>query len=392
MLKLIKSNKINFLSLLLIIISFLNLFFIIKNNFYKYTEKFDPKKYELKYNNSQYVIPKSKNPISDAELYAYAGYRYIKGLNPILINSEHPPLGKYIIGLFIILTNRVSIVSLFFGLLNLVFIFLIIFKITKSYFFSSLGLFFLSFNTIFTDLIIYAPLLDIIQSFFVLSYFYILIFWLKNKKNIYLLFLGINLGIIASIKFYLPTILLFITTSFFLLLIKEIKYLKKIVLIIPISIITYISTYFKFFLSGNNFIDFLKSQKWIFNFWRFNSLNEANIKGNFLDLILFNKWHVWWGNQKIINYENWNIFWSLSFLLGVIFSSFYIIKTIKNLLLNKKNNNLDIWILLFSLWIINFCFYIYFIPIYPRYLILLYPSIYIVIVLFFAKILIKQYV
>ncbi len=91
-------NKINIFSFLLLCISFFHIFFIAKNNFYKFTEKFDPKKYENKYNKSQYVISQSKNPISDAELYTYAGYQYIKGKNPLYLNAEHLTLGKYLIG------------------------------------------------------------------------------------------------------------------------------------------------------------------------------------------------------------------------------------------------------------------------------------------------------
>src|SRR3990167_1849764 len=121
-----KNKSALILSLLLLILSFFYLFSVILQNKKLYTEKFDPKLYEKKYYQSQWVVPNSKNIISDEDLFTYAGYKYIKGLNPILINPETPHLGKYLIGLSIVLFNNQRVMSLFIALFSLVFIYRII--------------------------------------------------------------------------------------------------------------------------------------------------------------------------------------------------------------------------------------------------------------------------
>ncbi|GIW64205.1 MAG: hypothetical protein KatS3mg092_0138 [Patescibacteria group bacterium] len=81
--------------------------------------------------------------------------------------------------------------------------------------------------------------------------------------------------------------------------------------------------------------------------------------------------------------------WPIFYITGLFIS-------ILNLLNFKKQKSkltiLDNYLLIISIWIINYSFYLYFIPIYPRYLILIYPFIYFLIILFFAKILDKKYV
>lgn len=154
-------------------------------------------------------------------------------------------------------------------------------------------------------------------------------------------------------------------------------------------IITFTATYTISFIKGSTINEFIKSQKWIFNFWRFNSLNNVDAKGNFLNLILFNKWKIWWDNKHFINYKDWNLSWPIFYITGLFIS-------ILNLLNFKKQKSkltiLDNYLLIISIWVINYSFYLYFIPIYPRYLILIYPFIYFLIILFFAKILDKKYV
>ncbi|MCX7955587.1 MAG: hypothetical protein N2593_00535 [Patescibacteria group bacterium] len=387
MLKLIKSNKINFLSLLLILISFLNLFFIIKNNFYKYTEKFDPKKYELKYNNSQYVIPKSKNPISDAELYAYAGYRYIKGQNPLYLNAEHLTLGKYLIGFSILIFNNQNVINLIFVFLIFILFFKIIYLITKSFFLSSLGIFILSFDSFIYDMIINPPLLDIYQLFFLLAIFYFLLKWKTNQKNKYVILIGICLGLFASVKFYLVSIVLLGTLIINFFILKK-YFLKNILIIIFFSLLAFNLTYIQSFLLKTNLNEFIKSQKWIFNFWRFNDLNNIQAKGNFLKLIIFNQWKIWWSDKKYINYQYWNLAWPIFFILGLSIVFYHL----KNFFFFKKKLSIkDFSLNLFSTWIIFYILYLFLIPIYPRYLILLYPIIYLNILIFCDKIL-KQYV
>lgn len=368
------------LSVILVAISLINLLFPILSNFHIYTDKFDPKAYEVKYNNSQYVIPQSKHPISDEELLSYAGYRYATGLNPILINSDHPPLGKYLIGWFTLLTGNNRVVSLFFGLGVILIVCFAIWLLTKSFLLVTLGLFMLSVDTVLLDQIIYSPVLDIIQVFFLMLYILFFIYWLKYKKMRIMILMGLSLGAFASVKIYFPAIILLGFSIFFLFIIK--KPSKQIVTFfltnILLSFIIYTVTYASFFLHGNSIRAFFGAQKWIFLFWKNNSINTGEYFGNIVPLVLFNKWHVWWGTKGYISFVHWSIFWPLFFILGVLSSIFLITKK------KSKQDNHQAGLLL-SLWVIIAVAYLMFIPVSPRYLMIIYCPMYITIAIFIKR-------
>ena len=355
---------------LLIVFSVINIGFPVIKNWGLFTEKFDPKLYEKKYNHSQYVIPQSKNPISDEELDSYAGYRYATGLNPVLINSDHPPLGKYLIGWITVLTGNNRISSIVFALGNIIILSSIIYYLSSSVLITSLGVFFLSQDTMFIDQIIHSPILDIIQVFFLLLYFFFFILWLKKQRIILLFLLGVVLGCFCSIKLYFPAFVILTTIGVFLVLIK--KPLRSILLVLVINIIlgfiTYTATYFVFFIKGNNLRSFLGAQKWIFLFWKNNSVQSSKFIGDALTLILFNQWKVWWGDKPYIQFEHWSILWPVFFLAGIISAFLVLIK------FRKKHT-----LLFFSLWTILITVYLSLLPISPRYLMLLYFPIYILI-------------
>jgi len=376
-----------FLTILFFFFALFNIVIPISKNWNKYTEKFDIKKSEKKYNNSQYVIPQSKNPISDEDLLSYAGYRYATGINPILINSDHPPLGKYIIGWFTLLTGNNRVVSIFFGLANMILISVIIFFVSGSLFYAALGAFFFSLDTIVIDLIVFSPMLDIIQVFFLLLYFLFFLKWSKNKKAFDLILAGISLGCLSGIKLYFPALLAMFVSIFFMILTR--KNLKKIIIysiLIPIiNFFVYTISYFKYFLLGHSLREFLGVQKWIFLFWKNNSANVTLYHGNFFKLIMFNQWKISWPIMRYIEYDHWSIFWAVFFLSGIGFSLYFIAERSINFLKKtvQEKNILTDAVTLLSIWIIAFTGYIYFIPIAPRYLILLYLPIYVFIPLMF---------
>lgn len=375
---------------ILALISIYNIGLPIINNFGLYTEKFNPKLYEKKYNNSQYVIPQSKQPISDEELLSYAGYKYATGLNPILINSDHPPFGKYIIGWFTLITGNNRIVSLFFGFSTLVITMYIIWLLTKSYLLVALGFFMVSVDTIFLDQILHSPVLDIIHVFFLLLYFLLCIKWLEKKSLPLLIAMGLTLGAFASTKLYFPAIVLLFFSSGFLILLK--KPLKKVgfffVINVGVAFLFYLASYTSLFLHGNSLRAFFGAQKWIFLFWRNNSINTGEYFGNILPLVLFNKWHVWWGTQKYISFEHWTIFWAVFFIFGIIAAGYFIFIN-RNMLLwqAKKIQVKDEPALLLSLWTVVAVAYLMFIPVSPRYLMIIYFPMYITITCAIKKIL-----
>jgi hypothetical protein len=372
-------------ALIFFIIALINVVNPIRQNLGKFTERFDPKLYEKKYNNSQYVIPQSIHPISDEELLSYAGYRYATGLNPILINSDHPPLGKYIIGWVTLLTGNNRLVSVFFALGNMILVFSLIYFLTKSFLLSSLGILFLSFDSMFIDQITHSPILDIIQVFFLLFYFLFLIFWLKKERFWKIIIMGLALGAMSAIKLYFPVFVVLATTIITLIFLKK-TVKKNFLLILMVTLLTglvYTFSYLVFFLKGNSFHAFLGVQKWIFLFWKNNSVQSYKFIGDALTLILFNQWKVWWGNKTYIQFELWTILWPVFFVAGVISATYILVNAVKIFFSNKvkifKNNLLFQSLILISVWIFLSTIYLSFLPISPRYLMILYFPIYIII-------------
>lgn len=375
-------KKSNVLTIIVALIAIINIIFPLVKNWGRFSEKFNPKLYEKKYNKSQYVIPQSKNSISDEELYSYAGYRYATGMNPVLINSDHPPLGKYFIGWITLLTGNQRVVSLLFGFANAVILSVIIYNFTSSLLLVSFGLLLLSFDSMFIDQIIYSPILDLFQVFFILLYFNFYLFWINKKKFIYLILSGLSLGALSSIKMYFPAILAFMVTVLFTLISK--KNLKTVFLfaltVFPIALFTYMSTYIVFFMQGNTIRSFFGAQKWIFLYWKDNSVNSSKNWGSLYPFVLFNQWRVWWGSTPYIQYTNWSILWPVVFISGIAGSIYGILQMIK-----PHKNKLTLAIGLFSLWTISVLTYLSFTPISPRYLLMLFIPIYILILLVIKK-------
>lgn len=369
---------------ILIILSLWNVLFPVVKNWKSFTEPFNAKLYEQKYNKSQYVIPQSKNPISDRDLYIHAAYKYATGLNPVLINSDHPPLGKYIIGGSIILFNNFNYISLITGVGVMILVYLTVLKITQSHLLSALGICMLSLDTMFKDQITTGPYLDIYQAFFLIAYFYIFTFWEKKKNTFRLIILGIMLGCLAATKFYFPAIILLGVTGLYFLVSKNtfLKTIQYLSIIFISAVITYTATYTNYFLQGNSLRSFVGAQKWIFLYWENNSVREATVFGSILPFVLFNQWKIWWGNKGFIHYDNWSIFWPVFFITG-IFSVGTIFKKYPSKLVYPG--------LLLALWITTIFLYLCLVPISPRYLMLLYFPIYIL-TPFVVKLMLNKYV
>lgn len=384
-----KKEKI--ISFLIIFLSIFYLIIVLLSNKKNIFEKFNPDLYQKKYLESQWVIPQSKNQISDIDLYAYAGYKYVKGENPILINPEAPPLGKYIIGLSILLFQNFRILPIVLSFFSLVLIFLLTYKINYSILSASISFFLTAINTIFLDQIINAGQLEIFQLFFILLIILFFSYYLKNKKIINLLLTGIFFGCFISVKFFLYH---FVLVNSWLVLFFLINYtnnklkINKIIFIIfslnLVAIITYIITYFRFFQLGGNFHNFLGSQKWIFLFYQQSKINSLKTIGSYLSLIFFNKWRYWSNNYPFIKYENWSFIWPIIFVSGC-FSLFK--------LTNKNNNrpikNIFIFDLLFSFFII-YNLFLFFTPIYPRYLLLLFFPLNIFLSIYISQLICKK--
>src|SRR3989344_976824 len=118
---------------------------------------------ERLYNNSQY---RQKNPISviaDEIVFRYAAAAYIRGADPILINSEHTPLGKYMIGLSFLWFQNDGVAIVFFAVLSLFTLWLLGKQIFKDTTWALVPVALWVTEPLFQNQLRVTPLLDIIQ-------------------------------------------------------------------------------------------------------------------------------------------------------------------------------------------------------------------------------------
>ncbi|GIW62794.1 MAG: hypothetical protein KatS3mg090_0620 [Patescibacteria group bacterium] len=387
----IKNKQLTkYISILMILLGFISLVVQIYNNKEIYIKKFDPDLAEQEFNQSQYVIPNSKKGISDGQLYAYAGYKYLTGTNPILLNAEHMTLGKYFIGVSILLFKNENISGLISVVLTAILFYLILKQVTNSFLLSSIG-FFLFTNDSTIKMFLKEPtLLDIYQLLFLLLTFYFYIKWVNKQQIMFNILTGLSLGFLATVKFYLIVVIVAITLLIHMLL-SKLK-LSKIIFFILISSLSFtlafLLTYIPSFTQGTTITEFIKAQKWIFNFWRYNHLNYIEAKGNVLPLLLFNKWKIWWDNKGYINFEYWNLIYPFSIISMILLTIIYLNKAIK--LKRKVFNKQTRFMFLFLIWIWLYMLYLIKIPIYPRYLILYFPFVYMVLLIYMKNIIGKE--
>src|SRR3989344_1626425 len=124
------------------------------------------------YNQSQY---RQKNPTSiipDHTVFRYAAGAYLRGVDPILINSEHTPLGKYFLSLSIGLFKNDKLLIPVFAAFSLVALWLLGKEVFHNHVLALVPLVIFTSEKLFLGQIVVTPLLDIIQLPFILLSLY----------------------------------------------------------------------------------------------------------------------------------------------------------------------------------------------------------------------------
>lgn len=363
---------------LLLLTAFIYLVSVLFQNRQTVFKPFEAKFYTEKFEKSQWRVPNSKNPISDEDLYTYSGYKYIQGENPILVSPEVPPFGKYLVGWCIAIFGNQRIVSLLAGLGCLVLIFILTHKATSSVVAGSIAVFLTSINTLFIDQFLHSPQLEVLQLFFLLLLSLMMVYFYSTKKILFLVLAGVFFGLFTSIKVFLLSYLLINAWLLLFHLLKRESIKGTVINIITLNIvalITYTATYIQYFLYGNSLRDFLGVQKWIYAFYSNSNIDMKQLIGNYLSLLFFNKWKFWSAGYPVVQYENWSIMWPVIFILGVV-SIFAIMK-------QKIKNYIPVYLMLSFFIIYNL--FLLAVPIFPRYLVLLFIPLHICIAVYISK-------
>lgn len=324
---------------------------------------YDSSYWEKRYLNSQWAKGwEAEEKMGDAELYAYAGWRQIKGEDPTKINPETPPLGKYLIGLSILIFRNPVVISPVLGVLFLVSIFLLAKKILKDNILAIIPVFLIILDPLFRENLI-TTMLDLPFSLFITLAFLCL---LKGKENKFFYFLSlIFLGGVAATKMYLVgfgLVGVFLFYLFLLLVFQKRKDVFWFLGFLPAFALVYLGSYIVYFLNGHNFWDFKYLHFWIRHFARVQVAGYP--KGEILRILFLGQWRTWWDEGRLVKVSVWRPWWSLGIL--AIFPS------ILEVFFKK---HLDL--LIFLIWPI-YLLVIFSIGVpYPRYLLPVLPSLYI---------------
>ncbi len=348
---------INSLLIFSILLSFL---FTIYQGRLNYQFKFEPEKYRSLYERSQFAPDSGKRTtyISDWDLYAYAGLLYIHGVDPSSINFEHPPLAKYIIGLSSLFLGNPNMFQILAGIAFLLSFFVLANLFLKNITISLLLVLLLSIEGLFKQQIQFS-LLDIWQTLF-LNIGLIALSKLKSNKNWWILMIISIVGIAAS-KFFITGILFALFVLLDLLFQKDSANIKKYLFYTPIILFLFIIIYLPYF-QNHTFIDFINLEYRTIKF--FKSYVPEYPWGEVWRMLLNGDWQTWWGNKGIIKTEYFNPLWPIlefNFLATVIFS------------FNKAIKNLS----LPFLWSIIYLTFTSVHLLFPHYLLLALPSLYI---------------
>lgn len=379
---------INKLFFLLLIGAALHFLFQLYLSFPEYTKPFDAKYWEMRYEQSQWnpaaakrcanldlhVNPytctwddqwyaKHKNspeseklkkvPMGDDELYTYAGWKYVQGHDPTLLNAEIPPYGKYLIGLSIMIFQNHNIFALLTGIFALIGFYVMNTQVFQNKKVAIIPVALFSLEPLFYKQLS-MPLLDLLYLGLL---FFTLYFFLKKLYIPSAIFLGLMAATKASIATFGLVIFVCLFT---LLLQKQWKQLRHYLFSLVFAVGTFMLTYLQFFLLGNTVKDLLGVQKWIVNFY------ASGAKGSLSapwEMVATGKFQNWMNNQYTIVSE-WHFGWFL-LAIGSIIIFGYIVQ-----------NQSKARVLLIGLWFIVYMLFLSFIPLWPRYFLLVLPFMY----------------
>lgn len=264
------------------------------------------------YLNSQYISLHPTASIPDETLYAYAAGAYLKGESLLDVNPGTPPLGKQLFSLSIVLFDNPNIVMIVIFIFFLTGIYFLGKQIISSTPIVLMVIILILFQPLITSQFKFMPLLDIPMMTFQIWSIYFFIKGL-DKSGFSILISMILLGVAMMTKIFSISLPLLAIYTVYILLNRRkmfgwltLGYLS----IAVVAIVTYIPIYYR----GYTPWSVLGIAKWSYIY----NVSKLNRFFTVWDLIFFNRWHVWWGDQPVIHDANWHFSWPVLFGLSWI--------------------------------------------------------------------------
>lgn len=334
--------------------------FFVWQNRQAYLTSYDSSYWQARYENSQWVKGfEAEELMGDAELYAWAGWRQIHGVDPTEISPEVPPFGKYLLGLTILLFGNQNIFGLLFGIATLCLLYLLAQLVIKDRVIALLVTTIFSLEPLFRENLATA-MLDLPHLFFIMGSFYLLLKGLENRRWFVLMI--VFLALATSIKMYLVGLGVTGLVFLYLLLAKRWKDLAFVVLLAPLFCLVYGLTYTLYFINSHSLLDFKYLHFWIRHFAKVKVENYP--LGQILNILFRGRWLTWWDNGGVVKVAQWSIFWPI---LGINFF----------LMALKWLQTRDERLLAVVFWVGGYLAFLTTGVVYPRYLLVALPGLYI---------------
>lgn len=302
-------------SRLILVFAFIYLLFFFWVNKERYVRPYDYTYFGNLYSESQYVKGElTKGGIGDDGLYAFAGYYYIRGGDVSQVNFENPPLGKYLIGLSILLFNNERAINILYSLLLLFVVYHLAHQLTKNSLLSSVAASILSVDPLVTS----QHLLSMLDIPMIVFFITGIIFYIKAAKSSKPLVLLIYSSLFFSISFatrffpILPLILVVLTLG---LRKKGKRYFLPFFISWCIFLpLVYLLSYIMYFFYHPSFWEFLRYQNWIIH-WR---LQNPIKFGNIFSTLLFGRYQTWWENPVWLVSSDWTVLTGIITIVGFV--------------------------------------------------------------------------
>mgnify|MGYP007042367236 CR=1 FL=1 len=241
--------------------------------------RFDYPALEQRYKNWMAGLGNTEWFIGDNDLYAYAGWRYVKGASPDEINFEHPPLAKYLIGLSCLVFSNSNVISAVLGVCSLLILYELCKKLLGDSLFALVPVYMLSLDRLFVGFSS-TSMLDIYLVFFLLLS--VLLFGCVDS-DVKMFGGAVALGLASACKLTAP----FAIPSLMIPVIARRKKTawKFLLQGLLVAAFVYCLSYAWFFMLGHGLSDFLKLQ-WEMFMYQYGRRYGALTPGLFLLTLL----------------------------------------------------------------------------------------------------------
>lgn len=346
---------------------------------------------ETQYQQSQYVNPDSTTWMDDPELFTYAGIKYLQGQDPASINFETQPLTKYFLGIFTQLFSRPVVFQLLIGILLLY----IVYQISRQLLpfpWAVIPSIMLVGDQLFIHQITHAYM-DLFQTLLIVLVLYFTSQTTAKPKVLY--YIHILIGLVALSKTFSIAIILIFAIAIYLFFTNRTSFVRFLLYLwIPAAV--YLAGYAVYFFYHPNLLDFLKLHLNIIRLYR--SYVPEYPPGEIYRIIFTGQWLTWYGDHGLRPAEFWSALWpiSVSLSLALGFASLRRPKT-SSILSSRSQvlgrdpvrsipafgfnfnhvNSLPPLITLHLIWFLTYLLFISFRLVFPRYLMPILPSIYI---------------